>query len=133
MNFPVPDDILQFEVNIMPDEGYYKGGNLHFQFKIGANYPHDPPKVQCTQRIYHPNIDLDGNVCLNILREDWKPVLSLNSILVGLQYLFLEPNADDPLNKGAIINFQLIQLKPVAFYFTGSSCFFSPYQLILTI
>ena len=40
-------------------------------------------------------------MCLNILREDWKPVLNLNSVMVGLQYLFLEPNADDPLNKGA--------------------------------
>jgi hypothetical protein len=39
-------------------------------------------------------------VCLNILREDWKPVLNLNAVMVGLQYLFLEPNADDPLNKG---------------------------------
>jgi ubiquitin-conjugating enzyme E2 M len=37
---------------------------------------------------------------LNILREDWKPVLNLGSVMVGLQYLFLEPNADDPLNKG---------------------------------
>ena len=52
-------------------------------------------------KIYHPNVDLEGNVCLNILREDWKPVLNLNSVMVGLQYLFLEPNADDPLNKGA--------------------------------
>lgn len=51
-------------------------------------------------KIYHPNVDLEGNVCLNILREDWKPVLNLNSVMVGLQYLFLEPNADDPLNKG---------------------------------
>lgn len=54
-----------------------------------------------TRQIYHPNVDLEGNVCLNILREDWKPVLNLNSVMVGLQYLFLEPNADDPLNKGA--------------------------------
>jgi ubiquitin-conjugating enzyme E2 M len=46
---------------------------------------------------------LEGNVCLNILREDWKPVLNLNSIMVGLQYLFLEPNADDPLNKGLFL------------------------------
>ena len=38
---------------------------------------------------------------MNILREDWKPVLNLNSVMVGLQYLFLEPNPDDPLNKGA--------------------------------
>lgn len=37
---------------------------------------------------------------MNILREDWKPVLNLNSVMVGLQYIFLEPNADDPLNKG---------------------------------
>ena len=40
-------------------------------------------------QVYHPNIDLDGNVCLNILREDWKPVLSVNAIIYGLQYLFL--------------------------------------------
>jgi hypothetical protein len=40
-------------------------------------------------QVYHPNIDLEGNVCLNILREDWNPVLSVNSILYGLQYLFL--------------------------------------------
>jgi len=51
--------------------------------------------------VYHPNIDLEGNVCLNILREDWKPVLSISSVLFGLQYLFLDPNPDDPLNKEA--------------------------------
>ena len=51
-------------------------------------------------QIYHPNIDLDGNVCLNILREDWKPVLDINSVIYGLIYLFYEPNPDDPLNKG---------------------------------
>ena len=94
----------------------YRGGAFVFSFTINNNYPHEPPKVKCTQtvrvsvslpynvliatKIYHPNVDLEGNVCLNILREDWKPVLNLNSVMVGLQYLFLEPNADDPLNKG---------------------------------
>lgn len=108
----------------------YKGGQFKFTFAINNNYPHDAPKVKCvpkvrsrspyilsrrpnssslltfglafsTSQIYHPNLDLEGNVCLNILREDWKPVLNLNAVMVGLQYLFLEPNADDPLNKGA--------------------------------
>ena len=51
---------------------------------------------------------MEGNVCLNILREDWKPVLNLNSVMVGLQYLFLEPNADDPLNKGASCDTALV-------------------------
>lgn len=92
-------------------------------------YPHEPPKVRCqtkvstrcidtsmkhgrsivivltdtipTRQIYHPNIDLEGNVCLNILREDWKPVLDINSVIYGLIYLFYEPNPDDPLNRGA--------------------------------
>ncbi|KAF7273523.1 hypothetical protein GWI33_013766 [Rhynchophorus ferrugineus] len=82
--FPDPDDLLNFKLIICPDEGFYKGGRFVFSFKV-----------------YHPNIDQQGNVCLNILREDWKPVLTINSIVYGLQYLFLEPNAEDPLNKEA--------------------------------
>ncbi|CAI7591179.1 unnamed protein product [Penicillium pancosmium] len=101
MSFPNPDDILNFTLSIEPDEGMYKGGVFHFNFTVNQNFPHDPPKVKCTQKIYHPNIDLEGNVCLNILREDWKPVLNLNAVIVGMQFLFLEPNASDPLNKEA--------------------------------
>ncbi|KAL4974067.1 ubiquitin-conjugating enzyme/RWD-like protein [Aspergillus desertorum] len=101
MTFPNPDDILNFTLTIEPDEGMYKGGSFVFTFAVNQNFPHDPPKVKCTQKIYHPNIDLEGNVCLNILREDWKPVLNLNAVMVGMQFLFLEPNASDPLNKEA--------------------------------
>lgn len=103
-------------------QGSYKGGKFNFSFKVGVNYPHEPPKVKCETTVYHPNIDLEGNVCLNILREDWKPVLTINSVIYGLQYLFLvsgnlfsfqyfllsltifnlqEPNPEDPLNKEA--------------------------------
>lgn len=119
-DFPDPDDTLNFTLTIEPDEGMYKGGRFHFTFAISQGFPHEAPKVKCTQKIYHPNIDLDGNVCLNILREDWKPVLNLQAVIVGLQvrsanfggcrnghtdykiqFLFLEPNASDPLNKEA--------------------------------
>lgn len=108
--------------------GLYKNGRFSFTFRINQNYPHDAPKVKCNQivrlfiaiqllsryncdnffltkkkslQLYHPNLDLEGNVCLNILREDWKPVLNLHAVIIGLQYLFLEPNTDDPLNKGS--------------------------------
>ena len=140
MEFPDPDDLLNFKLIISPDEvythsslkylqeltklllqGFYRGGKFAFSFKVGPNYPHEPPKVKCETQVYHPNIDLEGNVCLNILREDWKPVLTVNSIIYGLQYLFLvkycfifskcrifhyifllqEPNPEDPLNKEA--------------------------------
>ena len=67
--FPDPDNLLNFILTIEPDEGMYKGGAFNFTFTINQNFPHDPPKVKCTQKIYHPNIDLEGNVCLNILRE----------------------------------------------------------------
>ena len=40
-------------------------------------------------QVYHPNIDLQGNVCLNILREEWKPILSISAVVYGLQFLFL--------------------------------------------
>lgn len=99
--FPDPDDLLNFKLIISPDEGFYRDGRFVFTFKVGPNYPHEPPKVKCETMVYHPNIDLEGNVCLNILREDWKPVLTVNSIVYGLQYLFLEPNPEDPLNKDA--------------------------------
>jgi len=101
MEIPDKDCLLQFKIIICPDEGIYRNGRFVFHFKVSEDYPHSPPKVKCLNTIYHPNIDLDGNVCLNILREDWKPVLTINSIVYGLQYLFLEPNPDDPLNKEA--------------------------------
>lgn len=127
MEFPDANDILNFNLIITPDEGMYNGGRFIFTFAINDNFPHEPPKVKCTQKIYHPNIDLEGNVCLNILREDWKPVLNLNAVVVGLQvrshavagllekwqyltasqFLFLEPNPSDPLNKDAAEDLRL--------------------------
>ena len=51
--------------------------------------------------MYHPNVDLQGNVCLNILRDDWRPVLGVNAVILGLVFLFIEPNPNDPLNHEA--------------------------------
>ncbi|NWU99478.1 UBC12 enzyme, partial [Upupa epops] len=55
IDFSDQDDLLHFRLLICPDE-------------VGQGYPHDPPKVKCETMVYHPNIDLEGNVCLNILR-----------------------------------------------------------------
>lgn len=101
VDFPDADDLMNFTITLQPEEGFYAAGTFDFTVKVPEDYPHKPPKVKCTTLIYHPNIDLQGNVCLNILRQDWKPVLTLSSLLYGLQLLFLEPNPDDPLNKDA--------------------------------
>lgn len=92
---------MDFEITIKPNEGMYRSGNFLFRFSVPPDYPHTPPKVKCGTKVYHPNIDLEGNICLNILREDWKPVLTINHIIIGLQFLMADPNPDDPLNKEA--------------------------------
>lgn len=99
--FPDPNNLLNFKLFIMPDEGFYRNGRFCFQFTISNNYPHEPPKVKCLTQVYHPNIDMEGNVCLNILREDWNPILAISSVIYGLIHLFMEPNPEDPLNKEA--------------------------------
>lgn len=68
--------------------------------KIPPSYPHDPPKVTLRDecKIYHPNIDYQGNVCLDLLRKEWKPVYTLENIVVGLEFLLLNPEGNDPLN-----------------------------------
>lgn len=101
VDFPNPDDLMSFKLSLSPAEGYYASGTFDFSITVPEDYPHKPPKVKCNTLLYHPNIDFQGNVCLNILRQDWKPVLTLSSVLYGLQLLFLEPNPDDPLNKEA--------------------------------
>eukprot|EP00298_Acanthocystis_sp_HF-20_P027667 c5873_g1_i1.p1 GENE.c5873_g1_i1~~c5873_g1_i1.p1 ORF type:complete len:180 (+),score=34.30 c5873_g1_i1:35-574(+) len=96
-----PDDIMNFNITISPEEGYYKGASFVFSFAIPPEYPHVAPKVLCTTKIFHPNIDWEGKICLNILREDWKPILDIGSVVYGLNFLMMDPNPEDPLNKEA--------------------------------
>jgi len=100
-DFPDANNLMQFYATVTPSDGLYKGASFKFNIKIPPSYPYDPPKVECETLIYHPNINWEGKVCLNILRADWMPVLNLGSVLFGLVTLFLEPNPDDPLNKEA--------------------------------
>lgn len=53
---------------IIFSQGFYRGGKFVFNFNVLQGYPHEPPKVKCETMVYHPNIDLEGNICLNILR-----------------------------------------------------------------
>ena len=91
--------IKDFEVEYTPDKGsYWQGGKYLFSFHFPDNYPYNPPKVMCKTKIYHPNIDYDGNVCLNMLKDDWNPTYTGTSCIAGVYYLFVEPNPNDPLN-----------------------------------
>ena len=107
IEFPNPRDRLTLRYTVKPPSGYWKGGLFHFTITLGPEYPIKPPKVRCDTPVYHPNIDDKGNVCLNILRDvDWRPVLELNHVMIGLQFLFIEPEPNDPLNKEAALVFR---------------------------
>ena len=57
-----------------------------------------PPKVLFNTQIYHPNIDMQGRVCLDILKKNWTPALQIRSVLLSIQALLAEPDPDDFLN-----------------------------------
>jgi len=99
LHFPDPDNLMSFELYITPTDGLYAKAEFKFVVVVPQTYPYDPPKATCETMIYHPNIDYEGHVCLNILRADWMPVLNLGAVVFGLVTLFLQPNPDDPLNK----------------------------------
>lgn len=82
-------------------EGYYADHGHDFEIRIKSSYPHDPPKVTCTSPIFHPNIDAEGHVCLNIVREDWRPIFSVSVVILGLYDLLLNPHAEEGLNEVA--------------------------------
>ena len=65
-----------------------------------------PPKAIFCTKIYHPNIDNVGRICLDILKDDkdkgkWSPALQIRSVLLSIQALLSSPNPDDPLNNDA--------------------------------
>jgi ubiquitin-conjugating enzyme E2 M len=83
------------------EDGYWRGGIYTFTIDVPDSYPHQAPKVHLLTPIYHPNIDTEGNVCLNILRKDWSPVFSIQTIVFGVLSLFFSPEPTDPLNHQA--------------------------------
>ena len=72
------------EVSIHTQEGIYRDSVVKFRITIPVGYPHDSPRIKCLNRLLHPNIDIEGHVCLNILRIGWKPSFDLNCILFGI-------------------------------------------------
>ncbi|CAK9813808.1 NEDD8-conjugating enzyme UBE2F [Anthophora quadrimaculata] len=108
VKFHDPHCLHEFMLLIVPDEGYWMGGRFEFQIYISEEYNMVPPKVKCLTKLWHPNINIDGDVCLSILRQSsidgmgWAPTRKLKDVVWGLNSLFTDLlNFDDPLNRDA--------------------------------
>ena len=91
----------------------FQGGLFFLAIHFPTDYPFKPPKVNFTTRIYHPNINSNGSICLDILRDEWSPSLTISkgnlpcerkntprliiTVLLSICSMLTDPNPDDPL------------------------------------
>jgi len=95
---PMEDDITHWQATIIgPSESPYEGGIFQLSIHFPNEYPFRPPKIQFTTRIFHPNIALNGAICLDILKDQWSPALTISKVLLSICALLTDPNPEDPL------------------------------------
>jgi ubiquitin-conjugating enzyme E2 D/E len=95
---PVGEDLFAWEAIIIgPEDTPYEGGIFKLDIKFGADYPYKPPKISFSTRIYHMNINASGGICLDILKDNWSPALTISKVLLSICSLLSDPNPSDPL------------------------------------
>ena len=94
----VAEDMFHWQATIMgPGESPYQGGVFFLNIHFPTDYPFKPPKLTFTTRIYHPNINSNGSICLDILKDQWSPALTISKVLLSISSLLTDANPDDPL------------------------------------
>ncbi|KAI3435771.1 hypothetical protein D9Q98_001829 [Chlorella vulgaris] len=97
---PSEDNLRYFNVIILgPDSSPYQGGVFKLELFLPEDYPMAAPKVRFLTKIYHPNVDKLGRICLDILKDKWSPALQIRTVLLSIQALMSAPNPDDPLDE----------------------------------
>ncbi|KAF0982102.1 hypothetical protein FDP41_011963 [Naegleria fowleri] len=97
---PINPEVSMYEwqATIMgPADSPYQGGVFFLKVTFPTDYPFKPPKVQFVTKIYHPNINSNGSICLDILTKEWSPALTISKVLLSISSLLTDANPDDPL------------------------------------
>ncbi len=94
----IDNNIYNWEASIIgPENTPYKDGVFKLEINFPEDYPFHPPKIRFITKIYHCNINNSGGICLDILKDNWSPALTISKILLSICSLIDDPNPDDPL------------------------------------
>ena len=94
---PIGDDMFQWNATIMgPSDSHYAGGVFFLNINFPPDYPFKPPKLHFVTKIYHCNVHSNGSICLDILKDQWSPALTISKVLLCISSLMTDPNPNDP-------------------------------------
>jgi ubiquitin-conjugating enzyme E2 D/E len=95
---PRGDDVYTWDALIIgPADSPYQGGVFRLEIHFPSDYPFKPPKVIFLTKIYHPNVSSNGAICLDILKDNWSPALTIGKVLLSICSLLTDANPKDPL------------------------------------
>ncbi|KHF99533.1 Ubiquitin-conjugating enzyme E2-17 kDa [Gossypium arboreum] len=78
---PVAEDMFHWQATLMgPSDSPYAGGVFLVSIHFPPDYPFKPPKVAFRTKVFHPNINSNGSICLDILKEQWSPALTISKV-----------------------------------------------------
>ncbi|MFQ6652137.1 hypothetical protein Gotur_024135 [Gossypium turneri] len=94
----VDGDMFHWQATILDLQGSpYAGGEFHVDIRFPLQYPNEPPKVVFGPKIFHPNINSNGRIGLDILTAGWKADVTISQVLLKICSLLKNPNPDAPL------------------------------------
>ena len=96
---PHEDDIMIWDCIIFgPENSVWENGVFKLEMKFTEEYPNKPPHVLMKTKVFHPNFYFNGEICIDILKDQWSPIYDIKSILTSIQSLLTDPNPLSPAN-----------------------------------